>query len=142
MAGSDKLSARQRRAERKRQGLVYLRAWVTPEQAAAIEAVLAGRAVHYDPASATPPTPAAKPGRSTPTSAKSDKLRFRKKAGHPGAWTVWLGNAELGTVYKNTVDEIPRPLTVWIAYRPGGRSSRHVSRQLAAEALRHEYQQF
>ena len=149
MTQSSAEKQRLRRAK-KAQGLIHVRGWVSPKQAEAIDAIMANEAVDYRPVddavvnhsgshSGSGPKPAR---RDPPLDAAAKKPRFQEKPDHPGAWTVWVGRIEIGTVYKHLVDEDPRPVTVWIAYRNGGHSSRHETRQHAAEALMREYKGF
>jgi hypothetical protein len=135
---------RQHRQQLKAQGLVHIRGWVTPQQAQAINAIMAGNTVSYAPDQVDRQPPAHNNHDKQAAAGKAEKkLHFKKKPDHDdGAWSVWLDNAELGTVYKHVVDGDPHPVTVWVAYRHGGRSTRHVSRQLAAEALLSEYRGF
>ena len=129
---------------RKAQGLVHIKGWVSPSQAEAIQTIMNNNPVHYKPMDDAVITPSgyADSALKSNSNTHSDgriKLRFEKKPDHPGAWTVWAGRVELGTVYKHIIDENPRPVTVWMAYRPGQRSSRHETRRLAAATLLKEY---
>jgi hypothetical protein len=145
MALSTSQQQRQRRQQLKAQGLVHIRGWVTPQQAAAIQSIMAGSAASYEPDQADRQRePGSHNDENKAAAGKTEKkLHFKKKPDHDdGAWSVWLGNAEIGTVYKHVIDENPHPVTVWVAYRQGGRSTRHVSRQLAAQALLSEYRGF
>lgn len=129
------------RRQRKAQGLIHIKGWVSPQQAEAIQAIMSNNPVQYQPLDEANVT---QNNHQIPLSAKTSKnppkLRYRKKTDHPDAWTVWAGRVELGTVYKHIIDEDPRPVTVWMAYRQGQRNrSRHETRQRAAEALLKEY---
>ena len=130
------------RRHRKARGLVYIKGWVSPQQAEAILAVMSNNATNYQPVDEA--ELAASPAKtdlhsSESTVVKQPKLHFKKKVDHPGAWTVWVGHIELGTIYKHIIDENPRPVTVWMAYQHGQHSTRHETRQLAAAALLKAY---
>ena len=133
---------------RKAQGLVHVKGWVSPSQAEAIQTIMNNNPVRYEPTddavitSAGYTDSALKANSNAHAASRADgrvKLRFEKKPDQPSAWTVWAGRVELGTVYKHIIDENPRPVTVWMAYRPGQRSTRHETRQLAAATLLKEY---
>ena len=128
---------------RKARGLVHIKGWVSPRQAEAIRAIMNNNPISYQPVDEAEITKTSNPttitSNATETATQRQKLRFEKKIDQPSAWTVWVGRIELGTVYKHIIDENPRPVTVWMAYRHGQRSTRHETRQLAAAALLKEY---
>lgn len=136
---------RRRRAQFKAQGLVYVHGWVTPAQAEAIRTIMMNKAVIYQPnqpalaeqrdADPAPVTSAVEPLGIH----KHKPLQLRPKPNQPEAWSVWLGEDELGTVYHHRVDEAEQSVAVWIAYRRGGHSSRHETRAHAVAALLQEY---
>ncbi|MEZ5591594.1 MAG: hypothetical protein R3F53_13120 [Gammaproteobacteria bacterium] len=138
-----KQRAEQERLRRLRtaRGLVYIKGWVSPQQAEAILAIMSNNAISYQPIDEAElaASPAQADLHSNETAVKRPRLRFEKKIDHPGAWTVWVGRIELGTIYKHVIDENPRPVTVWMAYQHGQRSTRHETRQLAAAALLKAY---
>ncbi len=147
MPSSTKVSdQRRRRAQLKAQGLVYMRGWVTAAQAQAIRGIMANVSVTYEPNHRTPVTeePAAepdsnRPARREPAPDQHKSLKLKRKSPHLEAWTVWLGDDELGTVYRHRVDEGEQSISVWVAYRPRGHNTRHETRDHAIEALLQEY---
>lgn len=140
---------RQRRAQFKAQGLVYIRGWVTPAQAEAIQAIMANKSVTYQPnhhaataISEDAPHPDRDPSSDTLEQAGTHNhrpLQLRPKPNQPQAWSVWLGSDELGTVYRRRVDDGEQSVTVWVAYRSRGHSTRHETKAHAIAALLQEY---
>ena len=147
MPSSDPGIRRQRRAQLKAQGLVYVRGWVTRAQAEAIQAIMAGKSVTYEPNHHGEPVP--ETGTTHPVSQNETveslgehhgkALQLKRKSGQADAWTVWLNTDELGTVYRHRVDDGSQLVTVWIAYRPRGHNTRHETRDHAIAALLQEY---
>lgn len=147
MPSSDAEARRQRRAQLKARGLVFVRGWVTRVQAEAIRTIMAGKSVTYEPNHHAEPEPQS----DTTSSIHSDDaveslgehhgkaLQLKPKSGQAEAWTVWLNTDELGTVYRHRVDDGEQLVTVWIAYRPRGHNTRHETRDRAIAALLKEY---
>ena len=145
MPASAAATRRQRRAQLKAQGLEFVRGWVTRAQAEAIRAIMASKPVTYEPNQHTALLPEPEPSTQGDETVESTlehhgkSLQLKPKSGQAGAWTVWLGSDELGTVYRHRVDAGEHRITVWVAYRPRGHNTRHETRDHAITALLQEY---